>query len=119
MLRSYGSALNSYLTFIKTHDLPVEPNKDTLSFFTVYMSHHTNPCLVNTHLSGIVQQLEPYFPNVQEARNSLLVKRTLQKCMRMKGMAVGRKQTLSLNNLNVVAGHYSNSEDHNDIFSWP
>ena len=114
-LRSYGSALNSYLTFVKTHDLPVEPNEDTLSFFTVYMSHHINPRSVNTYLSGIIQQLEPYFPNVREARNSLLVKRTLRGCMRMKGTAVGRKQALSLNDLNVVAGHYSNSEDHDDI----
>jgi len=114
-LRSYGSALNSYLTFVKSHDLPVDPNEDTLSFFTVYMSHHINPRSVNTYLSGIVQQLEPYFPNVREARNSRLVKRTLQGCMRMKGTAVVRKQALTLNDLTTVANHYSASSNHDDI----
>jgi hypothetical protein len=30
-LDSYSSALNSYLTFVRIHDLPVEPTPDTLS----------------------------------------------------------------------------------------
>jgi len=114
-LRSYGSALNSYLTFVKAHDLPVDPNEDTLSFFTVYMSHHINPRSVNTYLSGIVQQLEPYFPDVRDARNSSLVKRTLRGCMRMKGKAVVRKHALSTKDLTMVADHYSKSSDHDDL----
>jgi hypothetical protein len=35
--KNYGSALNSYLTFVRIHDFPVEPTADTLSFFTIFM----------------------------------------------------------------------------------
>jgi len=114
-LCSYGLALNSYLTFVKAHDLPVDPNEDTLSFFTVYMSHHINPRSVNTYLSGIVQQLKPYFPNVRDARNSSLVKHTLCGCMQMKGKAVVRKHALSTKDLNMVADCYSKSSEHDDL----
>jgi hypothetical protein len=49
-LSNYTSALNSYLHFVKIHELPVEPTPDTLSLYTVYMCHHINPCSVNTYL---------------------------------------------------------------------
>ena len=42
-LSNYSSALNSYLNFVKLHNLPVDPTPDTLSLFTVYMCHHINP----------------------------------------------------------------------------
>ena len=114
-LKTYGSALNSYLSFVKNHDLPVEPTEDTLSFFTVYMSHHINPRSVNTYLSGICQQLEPFFPSVREARNSRLVQRTLQGCMRLKGRATVRKEALTLDDLATVLSHYNTSQDHDDL----
>jgi hypothetical protein len=38
--KNYGSALNSYLNFIKMHDYPLEPTPDTLSLFTVYVPPH-------------------------------------------------------------------------------
>ena len=72
-LENYGSALNSYITFTTTHNLPIEPTTDTLSFYTVYMSHFINPRSVITYLSGIYQQLEPYFPAVREAWNSSII----------------------------------------------
>jgi len=114
-LKTYGLALNSYLSFVKNHDLPVEPTEDTLSFFTVYMSHHINPRSVNTYLSGICQQLEPFFPSVREARNSRLVQRTLQGCMRLKGRATVRKEALTLDDLAMVLSHYNTSQDHDDL----
>ena len=83
-LSNYSSAINSYLNFVKLHDLPVEHTPETLSFFTVYMCHHINPRSVNSYLSSISQQLETNFPSVKEARNSTLVHCTLQGCMRMK-----------------------------------
>ena len=114
-LSNYSSALNSYLNFVKLHDFPVELTPETLSFFTVYMSHHINPCSVNTYLSGISQQLEAHFPNVKEAWNSTLVRRTLQGCMRMRGVATICKCALTINNLQLVINHYHDSTLHDDL----
>ena len=114
-LSNYSSALNSYLNFVKLHDLPVDPTPETLSFFTVYMSHHINPRSVNTYLSGISQQLETQFPTVKEARNSILVRRTLQGCMRMRGVATTRKRALTTDDLLLVINHYQDSTLHDDL----
>jgi len=59
-LRTYNSALNSYLTFVRLHNLSSTPTEDTLSFYVVYMSHHisdghgnVNPCgIVGTGVTG-------------------------------------------------------------------
>ena len=67
------------------NDMPVEPTPNTLSLFTVYMSHHIKPNSMDTYLSGICQQLEPYFLHVREARKSHLVHRTLQGCKCLRG----------------------------------
>jgi hypothetical protein len=114
-LSTYGSALNSYLNFVKLHEFPVEPTADTLSLYTVYMCHHINPCSVNTYLSGISQQLEENFPTVKEARNSTLVRRTLQGCMRMRGVATVRKWALTTDDLRLVIHHYRDSTSHDDL----
>src|SRR5271168_840572 len=50
------------LTFCDLHHLPVDPTPDTLSFYIVFLSSHINPKSVNSYLSGISQQLEPFFP---------------------------------------------------------
>jgi hypothetical protein len=101
-LSNYSSALNSYLNFVKLHDFPVEPTPETLSFYTVYMSHQIKPSSVNTYLSGISQQLETHFPTVKEARNSMLVRRTLQGCLRIRGMPTTRKRALTIDDLQLV-----------------
>ena len=113
--KSYGSALNSYLNFILLHDLPAEPTDNTLSLFTVYMSFYIKPDSVDSYLSGIVQQLEPYFPDVWKARKSLLVCRTLSGCKRMRGSPIKRKRALTLDDLGRVIDHYSHSTDHNTL----
>ena len=114
-LSNYSSALNSYLNFVRLHDFPVEPTPETLSFYTVYMSHHINPRSVNTYLSGISQQLETYFPAVKEAQNSLLVRRTYQGCMRMRGRATIHKRTLTVDDIQLVIDHYCASTLHDDL----
>lgn len=114
-LSNYSSALNSYLNFVKLHNFPVEPTPETLSFYTVYMSHHINPRSVNTYLSGISQQLEAHFPTVKEARNSILVRRTFQGCMRMRGTATTRKRALTFEDLQLVVEHYRHSTLHDDL----
>jgi hypothetical protein len=48
--KNYGSALNSYLTFVRIHNFPVEPTPDTFSFYTVFMCHHIKPDSVDTYL---------------------------------------------------------------------
>ena len=114
-LKNYSSALNSYLSFVRIHDFPVEPTPDTLSFYAVFMSHHIEPCSVSTYLSGICQQLEPYFPNVRAARLSPLVERTMKGCMRLKSAATKRKCALTVSDLSTVVNTLSLSTDHNDL----
>ena len=113
--KNYGSALNSYLNFVKIHDFPLEPTTETLSLFTVYMSHHIKPNSVATYLSGICQQLEPYFPNVRSARNSALVHRTLQGCKQLHAIPMSCKCALTLGDLKTVINGLSNSNDYNNL----
>ena len=61
---TYFSALNSYLTFCKSHGLPVEPTAQTLSYYTTLQSFHINLKSIDSYLSEICNQLEPFFPNV-------------------------------------------------------
>jgi len=112
---SYGSALNSYLNFVLLHKLPVEPTPDTLSLYTVYMSFHIKPDSVDSYLSGIAHQLEPYFPDVRQARSSSLVKRTLRGCKHMRGTPTERKLPLTLDDLGRVIECYAASANHNDL----
>jgi len=113
--KNYGSALNSYLNFIKLHDFPLKPTPDTLSLFTVYMCHHIKPSSIATYLSGICQQLEPYFPNIHAAHNSALVHRTLQGCRRLCATPTTRKRALTLADLETVVNTLAGSVDHDDI----
>ena len=113
--KNYGSALNSYLTFVRIHNFPVEPTPDTLSFYTVFMCHHIKPDSVDNYLSGICQQLEPYFPSVRETRKSVLCKRTLTGCKRLRGVPTKRKRALTKQDLQTVIDYYSNSTSHDDL----
>ena len=114
-LKSYGSSLNSYLTFVCIHDLPVEPTPDTISFYIVFMSRHINPKSVKTYLSGICQQLEPYFANVRQARHSPLVERTMKGCLRLHGTATKCKHALTISDLSKVLLDLSHSQSHDDF----
>jgi hypothetical protein len=107
-------ALNSYLTFCKLHEHPIEPTKETLSFFTVFMSSYIKSDLVNSYLSGICNQLQPFFPLVWERRNSALVFHTLAGCMRCFGTPTVRKQPLSTADLKIVVDDIGTSIHHND-----
>lgn len=114
MSKSYGSALNSYLSFVHSHNIPVEPTADTLSLYATYMSHFINPRSVNCYLSGICQQLEPHFPNIRDARSATVVKRTLIGCKRLRGSATKRKLPLTLVDLQRVIDTLDSSFLHND-----
>jgi hypothetical protein len=115
-LRTYTSALTSYLTFVRLHDLPVSPTEDTLSFFVVYMSRHISPRTVSSYLSGIIQQLEPFFPFVRENRHSKLVKRTLEGCMKLYALPVQRKRALLVSEIPGIIHHYHlTTPSHDDL----
>ena len=114
-LNSYSSALNSYLNFVQLHNLPVEPTPDTLSFFAVFMSHHIEPRSVLNYLSGICQQLEPYFDNVRSSRRSPLVERTMKGCLHLKSSPTKRKCALTFDDLKKVVLELGNSTSHDDL----
>ena len=114
-LNSYSSALNSYLNFVRLHNLPVEPTPDTLSFFAVFMSHHIEPRSVLNYLSGICQQLEPYFDNVHSSRRSPLVERTMKGCLCLKSSPTKRKRALTFDDLKKVVLELGNSISHDDL----
>jgi hypothetical protein len=75
---SYTSALNLYLTFCRLHNLDVEPTPCNLVLFITFQSTFINPKSVDSYLSGIANQLETHFPNVQVAHKSALVTCALQ-----------------------------------------
>jgi hypothetical protein len=99
---SYSSAVKSYFNFCTSHSLPVEPTPDTLSFFTVYMAHHIKPNSVSSYLSGICNQLEPFFPDVRSHRRHWLVTKTLAGCRKMLPSTTSRKRPITRTELASV-----------------
>ncbi|THH13733.1 hypothetical protein EW146_g6528 [Bondarzewia mesenterica] len=112
---SYTSALNSYISFCHLHNFPLDPNPDTLSFFVVYMCHHIRPQSVESYLSGICNQLEPFFPHVCTAHKSPLVTRTLKGCKKQFNSPPSRKRPLSRSDLTMLLSSYSSSKNHDDL----
>ena len=78
------------------------------------MSHHIDPGSVKNYLSGICQQLEPYFSDVRNNRLSPLVVRTMKGCLRLKGSATNRKRALTLSDLSKVLFQLSPAMSHDD-----
>jgi len=113
--RNYGSACNSYLAFVRNHGFPVEPTPDTLSFFVVYMCHQISPRSVSTYLSGLVSQLQPFFPDVKAARHSRIVRQTLQGCHKMLAQPTKCKRVLTTSDVQLVLRHYESSSQHDDL----
>lgn len=112
--KCYGSALNSYLNFVKIHKLATAPTPDTLSLYIAYMSHHINPKSLSSYLSGICNQLEIYFPDVRAARNSPLVKKTLSGSKKRFSSPTKRKTALTLDDILYVAKRYPTSPSYDD-----
>jgi hypothetical protein len=112
---SYTSALNSYLTFCKLHNLDIDPTPETLSLFIAYQSTFINPKSVDSYLSGIANQMETFFPHVRRSRNSALVSRTLKGAKRRYGTPIHRKSPLSLEDLKLVYDDLKSSSEHDDL----
>jgi hypothetical protein len=116
---TYASALNSWLAFINMHNFNIEPTPGTLSYFVVYMSHQISPRSVKSYLSGLVQQLEPDFPNIRDVCGSRLVTRTIKGCLKMLSKPVRRKDPLSIDDLQYLQTRFHYSQNHNAFFSSP
>lgn len=93
----------------------MEPTEDNLSFFAVYMCQFIEPRSVSNYLSGISHQLQPYFPNVRNARKSEIVSRTLKGCMKLRSKPTKRKRALSRSDMEKVTNQLGNSQDHDDL----
>src|SRR5882724_11835851 len=65
-IQTYNSHLQSYLSFYKLHLFPLDPSPNTLSFFIIFMAHHIKPISVTQYLSGIINSLELYFPDIRK-----------------------------------------------------
>ena len=48
---------------VKKHGLSIEPTPDMLSYYIIYQLHIIIPDSVDSYLSGIINQLEPYYPD--------------------------------------------------------
>ena len=112
---SYTSAVNSYLTFCRVHELNMEPTPETLSFYATYITSFLEPRSVNTYLSGIANELETYFPDARKNCNSLLVTRTMKGAKHRYGKVINRKLPLSVEDLGVVCDDLRSSTNHDDL----
>ncbi|EIN03871.1 hypothetical protein PUNSTDRAFT_77502 [Punctularia strigosozonata HHB-11173 SS5] len=99
---SYSSALHSYLYFCRIHNFAIQPTPDTFSFYVVFMCHHIRPKSVDSYLSGICSELEPFFPDVRTVRRSSLA------------IATVRKLPLTRAQLRSSRYHYHLSSSHDD-----
>ncbi|KAJ7675540.1 hypothetical protein B0H17DRAFT_900148, partial [Mycena rosella] len=97
------------------HDFDINPTKETLSLYAVYMSHHIDPRSVHKYLSGISNDLEPFYPDVRANCKSMLVSRTLKGCRRMLSRPIHRKQPLSRYQLQLILEQLPRNPSHDDI----
>ena len=112
---AYSSALNSYISFCRSHDFPIDPTPDTLSFYTVYMAHHIKPSSVDSYLSGICNELESFHPDVRKNRRHQLVTKTLRGCKKLRAIPTTRKRPLSRAELANLQPQYMSSSSHDDL----
>ena len=112
---AYSSTLNSYLIFCSLHNMPIEPTPETLSYYITFQSAHINPKSVESYLSGIANNLEPFFPDVRSNRASPLVKRTMKGALRLHGTATKRKSPLTTTHLQHITSTLASSSDHDSF----
>jgi hypothetical protein len=112
---TYSSALHSYISFCQNHGFDIEPSADTFSFYIVYMSFHIRPSSVESYLSGIQNELEPYFPHIRQLRRSHLITRTLRGCKRLRNSEIRRKRPFQPEDLQFLLSSYQHSSSHDDF----
>jgi hypothetical protein len=100
---------------MESHGIPINPTPQTLSYYTTFQSFYINPRSVDSYLSGICNQLEPYFLEVRQNRKSPLVVRTLAGAKHYRGTPTQRKSPLTVANLVTVSTDLSASTSHDDL----
>jgi hypothetical protein len=112
---AYNSAVQSWLRFAKLHDFAIEPTAETLSFYIVYESFYIEPRSVNSYLSGLINKLEPSFPDIRALRSHSIIKRTLQGCLRLYSHPIQRKRPLLLNDIKTLSSMLRSSLNYDDL----
>jgi hypothetical protein len=97
------------------HGFPIDPTPNTLSFYKVFMCHHIKPSSVNAYLSGICNQLEPFYPHAQPNHHHQPVAWTLRGCKKLHTVATTHKCPLHYAELCSLQDQYMLSSDHDDL----
>jgi hypothetical protein len=97
------------------HGFDPEPSVDTLSFYVTYMCHHIKPRSVRTYLTGIVSELEAFYPHVREVCQSSVVARTFKGSMRRFFSPVRQKELLTRDDLVTIARLLPLPISHDDL----
>jgi hypothetical protein len=80
------------------------------------MAHHIKPDSVSSYLSGLCNQLEPFFPEVRIHRRHWLVLKTLAGCRKLFPSTPSRKRPATRAELADISQHYATSKaSFNDI----
>ena len=113
------SALNSYLTFCCLHGFGIEPTQYILAYYVTFQSSHIDPKFVDSYLSGICNQLESHFPDVQNVHKSPMVSWALKGVKHHFGKTTTCKLPLTIDNLNTVHYALRTNPPHNDVLFAP
>ncbi|EJD45971.1 hypothetical protein AURDEDRAFT_29697, partial [Auricularia subglabra TFB-10046 SS5] len=97
------------------HNFSTEPTTDTLSFYITYMSHHIKPSSVESYLSGICNQLEPFYPRVRDARTAPIVRKTLAGMKKLRGGQVKRRHPIGVTDIRRIVTTLHASPQHDDL----
>lgn len=111
---SYNSATQSYLSFCKLHQFPIDPNPDTMSLYVTFMCAHIAPNSVHSYLSGIAHGLESFYPHACSVTSSKLVHHALLGCTKHRGLAIHHKQALTTDDLALLLHSYASSTLYDD-----
>ncbi|KAF7976057.1 hypothetical protein HWV62_9029 [Athelia sp. TMB] len=79
------------------------------------MSHFIKPTSVDSYLSGICNQLEPFYPSVRASRRHPLVVRTLRGCKKLRNTATKRKRAIRRSELVMLAPRFGPTSAHDDL----
>ena len=87
----------------------------TLAYYVTFQSSHIDPKSVDSYLSGICNQLELHFPEVQNGHKSPMVSCALKGAKHHFRWATTCKLPLTTNNLDMVYHALGDHPQHDDI----